>query len=284
MTTSAVNVLESGTQASYALGNSDAEHERLIRQAETLAPCTERFFRDAGISVGHRVLDIGSVVGDVAMLLAGIVGPSGEVVGVERDSRSIARARARVAEAKLANVTFTQSDASEISANRLFDAVAGRFILMYLPDPVAVLRMLSRLVRPGGIVAFQEPCMSVPRLVWAHLSLYSKAASLIYATFRCSGANPDAGLDMFSMFEKAGLPVPAMRMEVLLENCANPPHWARDILRSLQPEIERAQLPVDALGDFDSFSERLQAEVAAANTVVPYVSIVGAWSRREAKE
>ena len=75
----------------YALGSTDAEHERLIRQATRLAPYTERFFREAGISTGQRVLDIGSGVGDVAMLAAGLVGPSGEVLGVERDARSIAK-------------------------------------------------------------------------------------------------------------------------------------------------------------------------------------------------
>jgi ubiquinone/menaquinone biosynthesis C-methylase UbiE len=53
----------------YALGNTDAEHERLIRQAAILAPLTERFFRQAGIGLGQLVLDLGSGVGDVAMLV-----------------------------------------------------------------------------------------------------------------------------------------------------------------------------------------------------------------------
>ena len=52
----------------------------------------ERCFREAGIGKGHRVLDVGSGVGDVALLLAHIVGSSGEVVGIERDPRSISRA------------------------------------------------------------------------------------------------------------------------------------------------------------------------------------------------
>ena len=79
----------------YPLGNTDAEHERLIRQAARVAPTTERFFREAGIGRGQRVLDIGSGVGDVAMLVARLVGPSGEVVAIERDPKSIAKARAR---------------------------------------------------------------------------------------------------------------------------------------------------------------------------------------------
>src|SRR4030095_3540018 len=95
--------------ADYPLGNTDAEHERLIRQAERVAPTTERFFREAGIGRGQRVLDIGSGVGGVAMLAARLVGPSGEVVGIERDPKSIAKARARVTEARLHNVSFNES-------------------------------------------------------------------------------------------------------------------------------------------------------------------------------
>src|SRR6266478_8175383 len=116
----------------YALGSTDAEHERLIWQAARVAPITERLFREAGIGSGQRVLDIGSGVGDVAILAARLVGPSGEVVGIERDPRSIVKARARVTEAGFHNVSFNESTVDDISDENPFDAVVGRFILMYL--------------------------------------------------------------------------------------------------------------------------------------------------------
>jgi len=100
--------------ANYPLGHTDAEHERLIRQAARVAPITERFFREAGVGPGQRVLDLGSGVGDVAMLVARLVGPSGEVVAIERDRNSIAKARARVTEAGFHNVSFNESNVNEI--------------------------------------------------------------------------------------------------------------------------------------------------------------------------
>src|SRR5437667_9175209 len=177
----------------YALGSTDAEHERLIRQAARVAPLTERLFREAGIGPGQRVLDLGSGVGHVARL----VGPSGEVVGVERDPRSIARARARVADAGLPNVTFTQSDVSQISSSKPFDAVVGRFILMFLSDPLAVLRSLTPLVRPGGVVAFHELSWAPFLLLAARLPLWFAATSLIHETFRRSGANTEMGFALY---------------------------------------------------------------------------------------
>src|SRR5215469_15672652 len=141
----------------YALGYTNAEHERLIRQAAIIAPITERFFREAGIGPGQRVLDLGSGMGDVSMLVARLVGPSGEVVGVERDANSIARAKARAAAARLRNVNFLNTDVNNVADQQPFDGVVGRFILMFLPDPVSALRSAVGLVRPGGVVAFQEP-------------------------------------------------------------------------------------------------------------------------------
>jgi protein-L-isoaspartate O-methyltransferase len=84
-------------QGDYQLGNTDAEHARLIRQASRLAPVTERFFCEAGIGSGQRVLELGSGVGDVAMLLARLVGSSGEVVAIERDPRTLGRRQRRKA-------------------------------------------------------------------------------------------------------------------------------------------------------------------------------------------
>ena len=124
----------------YSLGSTDAEHERLIWQASRLAPLTERLFREAGIGPGQRVLDLGSGVGDVAMLVAELVGPSGQVVGIERDARSIGLAKTRAAEGGLRNVSFIQSDVSEIADDKPFDAAVGRFILEFVPDPLVALR------------------------------------------------------------------------------------------------------------------------------------------------
>src|SRR6266550_8835180 len=176
---------------SYVFGYTNSEHERLIQQAARIAPVTERLFREAGIGPGQRVLDLGSGVGDVAMLAARLVGPSGEVVGVERDPRSLDRARARVAEAGLHNVSFIQSDVSQITASKPFDAAVGRFILMWLPDPASVLRQLSLLVRPGGVVAFQEPSWAPVFAISTHLAIWSAAASLMCETIRRSRAHPE---------------------------------------------------------------------------------------------
>jgi ubiquinone/menaquinone biosynthesis C-methylase UbiE len=66
----------------YQLGYTNSEQDRLIRQATRIAPYTERLFLEAGIGPGQRVLDLGSGVGDVAMLLARMLGPTGEVVGI----------------------------------------------------------------------------------------------------------------------------------------------------------------------------------------------------------
>lgn len=275
----------SGTICHYALGNTDCEHERLIRQAAHLAPLTERLFREAGIGAGQRVLDLGSGVGDIAMLAARLVGSSGEVLGVERDPRSIALARFRVAEAGLNNVSFTESDVSQVRGHKRFNAVVGRFILMYLPDPVAVLCSVSELVRPGGVLAFQEISWAPFLPLTAHLPLRSAAVSLTHLTFLRSGANPEIGLALYQIFQEAGLPGPSMHMEIPLGNDPDLTRLLYDIISSMRPQIRRLGLAVDKVGDFATLAERLQAELEASKSVVPWIApFVAAWTRKPIDE
>ena len=266
--------------ADYPLGNTDAEHERLIRQALRVASTTERFFREAGVERGQRVLDIGSGVGDVAMLVARLVGSSGEVVGIERDPKSIAKARARVTEAGLHNVRFTESDIGEIPEGKRFDAAVGRFILMYLPDPVAALRSISQLVRPGAVLAFQEPYWIPVLAHLAQLPLWSATASLIDKTMRAASANHEMGTELYHTFVEAGLPEPAMRMELSFGKEPYLAQWYYDTLCSLRPQIEQLHLPIASLGSLDTLVQRLQAEVAESKTVACWFASVGAWCRK----
>ena len=263
----------------YPLGHTDAEHERLIRQAAQVAPITERFFRGAGIGPGQRVLDIGSGVGDVAMLVARLVGPTGEVVAIERDPKAITKARARVSEAGFHNVTFNESNVNEILDEKPFDAAVGRFILMYLPDPVATLRSISEAVRPGGVFVFQEPCW-VPVLAHlASLPLWFATASLIDKAMRAS-ANHDMGTDLYETFVEAGLPAPAMRMELPMGKEPYLAQWYHDTLCSVRPQMERLHLPIESLGSLDTLVQRLQTEVAESKTVACWFASVGAWCRK----
>jgi ubiquinone/menaquinone biosynthesis C-methylase UbiE len=264
----------------YALGSTDAEHERLIRQAVLLAPLTERFFREACIGPGQRILDLGSGVGDIAILAARLVGPSGEVVGVERDTRSIARARVRVAEAGLHNVNFTQSDVCQLSGGKPFDAVVGRFILQFLPDPVDALRSMSQLVRPGGVIAFHEPSWTAILPLAAHLPLWSACASLVRESLQRSGGNTEMGLALYRIFQQAGLPAPNLQMEIPLGHDPCSARWIYDLFCALLPQIRQLNPSLEALGNLDTLLERIQSEVAASKNPVPCVALVGAWSRR----
>ena len=266
-------------KSDYLLGSTDAEHERLIRQAVRLAPVTKGFFREAGIGPGQRVLDLGSGVGDVAMLAAGLVGPSGEVVGIERDPRSITRARTRAADAGLRNVTFTQSDVAQFSSDRPFDAAVGRYILQFLPDPVGVLRSLSQRVRPGGVIAFQEGSWAPFVLLSAHLPLWSASVSLLHEASLRSGVNMEMGPALHKAFQDAGLPVPNMRLEMELGHDPDFTRWVSDVVCTLQTKIQEVGLSLESLGDLDTLQERLQKEVASSNTVVPWIGLVGAWCR-----
>jgi len=92
------------------LGHSSREIERLKAQAQLIDPITRRFFQEAGLAPGMRVLDVGSGAGDVAFLAANIVGVSGQVVGVDRVPAALEVARERSAAKSLTNVTFASGD------------------------------------------------------------------------------------------------------------------------------------------------------------------------------
>jgi ubiquinone/menaquinone biosynthesis C-methylase UbiE len=279
MVTSA-NMTTSNSTFDYALGYTNAEHDRLIRQAARIEPILESLFREAGIGPGQRVLDLGSGVGDVAMLAARLVGPSGEVVGIERDPSSIAVAKARSVEAGFRNISFTQTDASQIVSDKLFDAAIGRFILMFLPDPASVLRSLSRLVRPGGVLAFQEPSWAPFLTRAATLPLWSGVVSSIHETFLRSGVNPEMGPDLYRIFQEIGMPAPAMHMEIPLGSDADFTRVVCEVLDSLRPLAQQHEVSLDAVGYFDTLPDRVQAEVAASRTFVSWVPLVGAWVRK----
>lgn len=111
---------------------------------------TERLLRDAGITTGMRVLDLGCGHGDLSSLAARLVGPDGHVVGIDRDATALATATERAKTSGISNLTFKQVDLDNFHLDaEPFDAIIGRRVLMYLPHPDTTLKQVSQLLRPG---------------------------------------------------------------------------------------------------------------------------------------
>jgi ubiquinone/menaquinone biosynthesis C-methylase UbiE len=267
----------------YAFANRAEEHRRLERQAEVLDPLTERVFRAAGLRSGMRVLDLGSGAGDVAMLAARLVGADGEVVGVERDPEAVASAAARVEQARLANVRFVVGDVQTLDAiDGEFDAIVGRLVLMYVPDPVGVLVRAAELLRAGGLVCVQEGDMAYD---WAQpmTPLWTQMRAWFLETLKRAGFASRMGLSLYSTFVAAGLPAPQMRLECAVAGGAEAPVWGwANLMRGVLPLMERLGVATAAELEPDTLTQRLLDDVVGNDGICIAPPLVGVWARTPA--
>jgi ubiquinone/menaquinone biosynthesis C-methylase UbiE len=153
----------------------------------------------------------------VSLLVAERVGPTGEVVGVDTNDRVLQLARARVSANGATQVRFVQTDLRDFPVDALFDAVVGRFVLMYLADPADVVRRVAQppraYVRPGGVVAFQEFQFEFTPLASAPVPLFDQFRSWGNAVFRRAGVETGMGLRLRQIFLDAELPAPSLHLD-----------------------------------------------------------------------
>jgi SAM-dependent methyltransferase len=266
--------------SNYALGHSEQELERLSRQGQAFLPFTRQLFQQAGISPGMRVLDVGSGAGDVAFLAAELVGPSGEVVGVDREAAAVEWATARARSRELKNVQFLAGDPAIMNFDQEFGAVVGRLVLMYYPDPVDAIQKLARHVRVGGLIVFQEFDMDNIRSLPA-APTFDRAADWMKQTLSATGARTQLGLELYPMFLAAGLSAPTLRMDALIGGGSGFPFeiFAATI-QSLLPVMERMKITTTAEVQPVTIAERMRDEVVANKGVVLSPGLIGAWSRK----
>lgn len=138
---------------SYVHGYERRETERLRDQASALA---DLLHHDTSYPAGSRVLEAGCGVGAQTVELLRR-SPGIRLLSVDIDPRSLDAARASVAAADLAGVTFRQADLlHDELPGAPFDHVFVCFVLEHLPDPVGALRRLLGMLRPGGTLTAIE--------------------------------------------------------------------------------------------------------------------------------
>ncbi|TIX50373.1 class I SAM-dependent methyltransferase [Alteraurantiacibacter aquimixticola] len=238
-------------------------HAREITMANANAP-TARMLDDAGIAPGMRVLDVGCAMGVLTRELAQRVGPGGEVVGIDIDRERVEMARGEVAPAGAAPIHYAVADLSQnLPDLGTFDAVVGRRVLMYLPDPEPALAQLAALLRPGGVMAWQEHDGAGRPFSIVELPRHVELANWIWATIASEGGLPGTALQLPRLLQDCGLEPASFRAEAIVLDPEGK-GGASAMARMMLPRIFAAGVVAEEGLDSEAFIAALDAEKAKA--------------------
>jgi ubiquinone/menaquinone biosynthesis C-methylase UbiE len=128
------------------------KHREIIQQM--FAPVTQALVEDGLISGGHTVLDVATGPGEPALTLAALVGAEGKVLGIDPAPEMVEAARRATDHLGFRNAQFDVASADRLPFPAdTFDAVVSRFGVMFFPSPVAAVREMLRVLKPGRKLA-----------------------------------------------------------------------------------------------------------------------------------
>src|ERR1700722_2910645 len=153
-----------------------------------------------GIAAGQKVLDVGCGIGGATIPIAVITGPTGLAAGVDLSSVMIEYALKRTANQP--SIEFRVSDACALPyPEKFFDLARSERLFLYLPDRLAALKEMMRVVKPGGRVYVSDTDIDSTAICSRNRALTRKMTSLVAASM----PNPNSARELPSLARKAGL-------------------------------------------------------------------------------
>jgi hypothetical protein len=160
-----------------------------------------------------------------------------------------------------------------------FDAVVGRYVLQFMPDTSGAVARLSNHLHRDGIIFFHE-------LDWTGARssplapTYELVLGWIMRTIEGGGAQIRLGARLGSMFERAGLSGPTLRLESVIASgpaASDAVHLVTDLVATLLPDMERTGIANASEVELPSLAQRILAEVGADGTLIGRAEIA-AWT------
>lgn len=212
---------------------------------------------------GMRVLDIGCGSGDVSFLAAQIVGEKGSVTGIDNNTSLLDMGKRRLEESTLKNLSFIEKDLKDISdLEEKYDAITGRWVLMYLPDPEKTLALLKKLLVPGGIMIFQESDAMGARLNQDFPCL-GKVQDWIWETVKKEGGDIHIGSKLYALMKQNDLRIEDYISENVLQTAESGSDLAWVVKMMMPRLIEHGIIAEET--DMNSLECELEKELSESS-------------------
>jgi SAM-dependent methyltransferase len=192
----------------YVLGTHQEELSRLGLQHRVWRPVVLECWQRAGITVGKRVLDLGAGPGYAAIDLAEIVGPTGEVVAVERSHNFVCAMETMCRARSLANVRIHELDlmTGELPKGS-YDFAWCRWVVSFVDDQPLLIEKLGRVMPKGSVAIFHEYGHYETWRFFPPLPMHERFREHVIATWRESGGEPDGALQLPRLLGENGFVV-----------------------------------------------------------------------------
>jgi SAM-dependent methyltransferase len=152
-----------GRPLARRLGYADAWLHGIPEAAIVPFAGTGNPFKLGQLQPGARVVDVGSGAGLDSLVAARMVGPAGYVVGVDMTPAMLRKARAAAAEAGLDNVSFREGYGEALPVpDSWADVVISNGVLNLMPDKLAALQEMARVLKPGGRLQVADILVEMP--------------------------------------------------------------------------------------------------------------------------
>lgn len=188
--------------------------EQAARAGPALAYTRDAVLARAKPAVGESVLDLGTGRGLVALAAAERVGPTGHVIGCDRDAECLVALQAAARSFGVGGrLRAIQADAAALPVTEnVIDVVTTRSVLQFVQDRPAALREAFRVLKPGGRVSFFEPLNSylTPHHRLVDLQPLGELGARVAELFESAYADPSEPMlgfderDLARMVEAAG--------------------------------------------------------------------------------
>ncbi|MEY2440476.1 MAG: hypothetical protein QOI34_1861, partial [Verrucomicrobiota bacterium] len=147
----------------------------------------------AGINIGKRVIDVGAGPGYATIDLAEIVGPSGQVVALERSSKFVRAATDACQTRAVTNVTVHELDLmTDDFPKGNFDFSWCRWVACFVSDPALLVRKIAGALNKGGLALFHEYGHYETWRFSPRRPNHERFRQHVIETWRNSGGEPDA--------------------------------------------------------------------------------------------